>query len=1318
MPPKKRSAQVIVIGAGLSGLRAATQLRAAGVDVLVLEARDRVGGRTLTEVVEGVAYDRGAQWVGPSQKRMLALISELGLTTFPTHVEGKAILDVLGKQKRYRGTIPPFRVLDLLRVHRSLRKMDKLAREVDAATPDEAPDAWQQDSETLQRFVEQQLTARPLAALAPAIRVIFGAEMQELSLLWFLTYCASSGGFKHLIETKGGHQQDRLVEGMGSIAPKLAAKLGQRVVLGTPVRRVVHDEDKVVVHTDRGVWRARRVIAALPPNLCNLIEWDPFLPAAREQLHQKMSMGSTTKVIAIYEQPFWRDEGLSGEVVCDRGPFSIIYDNSPEDGSCGALVGFVVARDARELQDLSERRRDDRLRDALGSFFGEEARSPEHLLVQDWGREPWTRGCPVGNAPPGLLTAAAPALQDPVGRVHWAGTETATEQVGFMEGALEAGDRAAAEVLDALRQKQAASKPRRVTRTRPSRAPVRQKSRLRQGLHIAQRMTILFGLGFTLTLGFLGWPEWVVLRDNTAMLADAHLRHEVAHPGWSFPARVWSGHADLEELTPELLTAHAQSREYVTACPPSQPGEFCPDTGDVLLRGGRFPEGEQPAGNEDWTRPLAFEPIQVGMLTGPDSEIRWHLPLSEAPDHLVAAILAAEDEDYYAHVGVKPTAILRAAWANARGKGVQQGASTLTMQVVRNLSQDKDKTYLRKVREALSAVALDQHLGKEGVLQMYLDAPYLGQLGSFSICGFEAAARYYYGVPARDLSLNQAATLAAILPAPGRFSPNVHPDIARERRDIVLERMKLGGWYVDDAIAEPVVAEANTLPPDQHPSYLQAVRQQLEAELDSAVLYGAGLDVFTGLDLVLQERSEALLPERLEFLEKATGRRYEGTMETAAALVDLETGRLVAAYGGSVALATDFNRVTQARRQSGSSIKPLVYALAFSRQDEDGEPAWHAHKTVPNALRTFPNTNGWRPRNVGGEYSHTSTLAMGLAWSQNIATATLLERLGGPQAMKDMATSWGFKTDDWPLEMGLALGQGEVTPLEMTRFVATVARGGELAHSRAVIAAFDAAGVMRVAPPDPGERVLSEEAAAMTRDLMRLVIEYGTGGTSRGAAGFQGYRGPAIGKTGTTDKEKDLWFVGSTSRYAGALWMGMDQPETLGASASDLAAPLWGWWMRELHEGRDSSEEFGGLKLKRHGVCTESGQYGNGTCRLIGAPFREGVKPKGACAINHPPPEVEDPDEPKYEGLWRRKAREAAEGEAAAGPDPWAKGSSDIPWVGGAKPDETDQGTEPPAEPAFEWGGDQPAPSDDPWAPPQPAESDEVDYGVWGSPDP
>lgn len=739
------------------------------------------------------------------------------------------------------------------------------------------------------------------------------------------------------------------------------------------------------------------------------------------------------------------------------------------------------------------------------------------------------------------------------------------------------------------------------------------------------------------------------MRDATVAMADAHVSHQVSHPGWSFPGTVWSAPAPLD-LPPQRLVMHARLRGYQDACPPVEPGQVCPKDGAVIPRGGLFPEGRQPPGREGWTRPLALEPVRIGGLLGPDAEIRVHLPVEQAPEVLIAAIVAAEDEEFWTHPGIDVRGLLRAAWINSQGGGFKQGASTLSMQVVRNLSQDKEKTLDRKLREAAAAVALDRHLGKEGVLQIYLDAPYLGQDGSFSICGFRAAAWHYYGVDVDGLTLSQAATLAGILPAPARYAPDRFPDRAKERRDLVLSRMAKAGWDVTEALAEPIVASPHPRPADGWPSYLQATRSWLEATLDPQVVYGAGLDVWTALDLVAQDQSDSLLPQRIRYLEGAVGRRGLEPLEVAGAVVDSRTGYLVAVHGGSQQLATDFNRATQARRQPGSSLKPLVYALALSQKNPDGTWKYTPASALRNSRAPFPGTNGWNPRNVGGEYTSTATMSYGLAWSQNIATASFLQESGGPDALIELARKLGFDTRGWPSEMGLALGQGEATPLEMARFVATIIGEGKLAAAWPVVLATDARGAVRLRTEGFGVQVLEPEPAALTRDLMRGVIEQGTGGASRGGGGFAGFMGPAIGKTGTTDSEKDLWFVGGSPDYSAALWLGYDQPARIGASASDLASPLWGWWMRALHQGLPESEFEGSVKTTSRGVCLVTGGLSNGSCPIIGTPFLPGTEPRKACGQVHvrSEPAEGEGEEKKgrhggYEGLWKRKAREAEE---------------------------------------------------------------------------
>ena len=294
---------------------------------------------------------------------------------------------------------------------------------------------------------------------------------------------------------------------------------------------------------------------------------------------------------------------------------------------------------------------------------------------------------------------------------------------------------------------------------------------------------------------------------------------------------------------------------------------------------------------------------------------------------------------------------------------------------------------------------------------------------------------------------------------------------------------------------------------------------------------------------------------------------------------------------------------------------------------------WTAFDTVPNKRRTFPNTNGWRPRNNGGRYSSTSTLTKALTKSENIATASLLEQLGGPQQLIDYSTRLGFNTDDYPLEMGLALGQAEVTPLEMGCFVAMLANGGTQVYGLPITHAIDRNGTNHIYITGLGRRLIPVQTVTLTREIMRLVILQGTGGSSRGANGEKGYTGTAFGKTGTTDKNKDLWFIGSTPTYAGALWLGYDKPINLRASASDLASPLWGWWMRAVHNGIPWQKNFKGSDIKKRYLCGDSGKYRNETCKTMPIPTLLTHRPRGRCDIDHP---VEDPNQSKYINLWNR----------------------------------------------------------------------------------
>ncbi|MBI4814950.1 MAG: transglycosylase domain-containing protein [Deltaproteobacteria bacterium] len=743
------------------------------------------------------------------------------------------------------------------------------------------------------------------------------------------------------------------------------------------------------------------------------------------------------------------------------------------------------------------------------------------------------------------------------------------------------------------------------------------------------RALLLVCLLSVIALGLIVAPPLAEWWRRGIEIAELHERFELSHPGWSFPARVVTSGVDESEPFERRL-ASAELAGYTEECPKPSAGHFCVKSHKVTPRVG-----------------ARIEPIELGRLMGPDAEIREYLAIDDAPKLLIDAIVAAEDRSFFEHRGVDIVAMVRATIANLRGGGYVQGGSTLTMQVVRGLTQEKDRTISRKIREAVVAAAVDSRLGKRRVMGLYLNLPYLGQSGGLSVCGFRAAARHYFGKDVTEISLAEAATLAAILPAPGKFAPDRAPQLAREKRDRVLRELASMGYDVKGSLAEPIVTVTPREPSVLFPAYLSAVRASLEATLPAEILYGAGLEVVVGVDPWLQREGERLFPEKTKYLQGLVGHGGAGEHLQAAALVlDVSDGRVRAVYGGEDITWTDFNRATQAKRQAGSAFKPVIYALALSQRDAEGRPNFTAASAMPNAPRTFKTAAGdWRPRNVGGEYSETACLAQALAWSQNIATASLLEAAGGPKQLIGFAQRLGFDTRHFPEELGLALGQAEVTPLELTEFAAMIASGGLRTVGRTVLSAKDPLGRERWPSPSERIRVLDANSAALVRELMRLVVDGGTGGTVRGV-GEAGVQGPVMGKTGTTDSERDLWFIGATPKYAGVVWLGYDQPKTIGGTASDLAAPLWGWWMRRATKLDGPPAQFpADPPLSRRWVCTVTGKIAGPNCLGINAPFVPGTEPKQVCAHEHPPKEVDPnaPEKPKYESLWRRLAREREE---------------------------------------------------------------------------
>ncbi|HEU0032774.1 MAG TPA: flavin monoamine oxidase family protein [Kofleriaceae bacterium] len=446
------STDVIVVGAGVAGLVAARELVRADHEVIVLEARDRVGGRTLSRTLDGQTIDLGGQWMGDQHHRLRALAAELGVESFAQHAKGKKILargD--GKLVTFSGFLPKIGLLPLLELGGVLRKLERLAKGVPLADPMATRDASQLDAQTVADWLDRHVKRRATREMLElATQMIFAAEPRELSMLYFLLYARSGEGLQRLAEIERGAQERRFTTGMQSISQRLADRLSARVRLDHPVYAVEQDASGVTVHTKQGPLHARRVILALPPALLKKLEITPALPAARLQLHREMAMGSVIKCIASYRRPFWREAGYSGEAFSPGGLVRATFDDCSADGRHAALVAFVVGDAARALSRESPDQRRLMVLGELARLHGPTAAAPVAYVDHDWLADDWATGCYVGLMRPGLLAQTAAAMRAPCGRIHFAGTETATHHIGYIEGAIESAERVVREIAPLL----------------------------------------------------------------------------------------------------------------------------------------------------------------------------------------------------------------------------------------------------------------------------------------------------------------------------------------------------------------------------------------------------------------------------------------------------------------------------------------------------------------------------------------------------------------------------------------------------------------------------------------------------------------------------------------------------------------------------------------------------------------------------------------------------------------------------------------------------------------------------------------------------
>lgn len=443
---------IVIIGAGYAGIAAAKQLYEEGKRFVVVEARDRIGGRTHTQtLVCGATIDVGAQWIGPTQHHIWKWVKETNTETYDTFDSGKNILSWKNKISTYKGTIPKIDPIALIDLGLAIEKINKLCKQIPLEAPWTHPKAKEYDAITLHSWIEKNMFTKKAKHLFNiGVETVFAAESHEISLLHALFYCHSGDNMEALISIANGAQQTLLKGGTHGMLQKVALPFMDKIYLNNPVLKIVQEENRVMVETENVIVKAKKCIATLPPTLLSTIKFHPILPQRKAQLIQRVPMGAAMKCFCIYETPFWRKLGFSGQIVSDTSPVKVTFDCTDAATDKGVLLVFVEGNNARNFIELPEAVRKEKVLSELVKYFGNDAKNIIEYKDKCWTEEEYSRGCYAGNMPTGVLTQFGKSLREPFMHVHFAGTETAIRWNGYMDGAIESGFRAVDEVLKTL----------------------------------------------------------------------------------------------------------------------------------------------------------------------------------------------------------------------------------------------------------------------------------------------------------------------------------------------------------------------------------------------------------------------------------------------------------------------------------------------------------------------------------------------------------------------------------------------------------------------------------------------------------------------------------------------------------------------------------------------------------------------------------------------------------------------------------------------------------------------------------------------------
>lgn len=713
---------------------------------------------------------------------------------------------------------------------------------------------------------------------------------------------------------------------------------------------------------------------------------------------------------------------------------------------------------------------------------------------------------------------------------------------------------------------------------------------------------------------------------------------------WAIPSRVFSAPLNLrtgQPLTVSRIQGRLDRSSYTRVFgPPNAPGQYrlsggtieihareFPFPGDpwprrrlrLTIRGGALDEiALLPSGRRRGA--VELEPEPVASFYGASREERTVLPLSAYPKTLIEAVMAAEDQRFLSHHGVDPIGILRASWKNLRSGSVVEGGSTITQQTIKNLYLTGERSLGRKAKEAVLATILELRYPKEKILEVYLNEIYLGQRWSAAICGFGEAARFYFGKEVADLDLAESAMLAGIIRAPAVYNPMAHPDRALVRKNqivqMMLEQGRISRSEAEKASARKPPISKGIAGFRRAPHFVDAIRQELSQAHSDHDLTEKGLRIITTLDPWMQEKAEIALQrglDRIELDRPKLIKRHGGVgLEGCVVVLRPATGEVIALVGGRDYRASQFDRATQAKRQPGSLFKPFVYAAGFERGRSDtGEPFTPATVLQDEPLTLYSGGQEWSPQNYDELYRGPISARTALEESINVPTVRAAIAIGLDNVV-EIAEAAGMGTGLKPYPSA-ALGAQEVVPLDAAAAFAIFANAGQRPRPYTVTAVVDEDGRLIEEAQPQFVPVVSPQAAYLTLDLMRGVVDRGTARALRD----HGLSGDIAGKTGTTNDERDSWFVGMRPGFVALVWVGFDDRAETTLSGATGAAPIWEDFVRQSGEG-DSAEVF----REPEGIVHEEVDPGTGGLATNGCPgtveevFIEGALPED-CPL-HP----------------------------------------------------------------------------------------------------